>query len=117
MATILSSASAPYTASGVTGPLPTYSVSELALDANVTVITGGTSPSITFYLDRLGADGVWYRMWTSAGILVAGSVSTSVDPDGGATNAVLTDACRFGWTFGGTVAATSITFSASVVVR
>jgi len=117
MATILSLASAAYTASGVTGPLPTASVTELAVDANVTTITGGTSPSITFYLDRLGADGVWYRMWTSAAVIVAGSVSTSVDPNGGATDAVLTDACRFGWTFGGTVAATSITFSASVVVR
>lgn len=90
----------------------------LAVDANVTVFTGGTAPTITFFVDRFGADAVWYRIWTSAAIAAPGSTSVAIGPFPTATGVatgVLSQLTRFGWTLAG--APTSITFSASVIAR
>lgn len=51
----------------------------LAVDINVTAVSG-TTPSMTFMVDRLGADGNWYNVWTSAAITSAGAVSTDIGP-------------------------------------
>jgi len=96
----------------------TSAVTSLAVDVNVTVFTGGASPSVTFFVDRFGADGVWYRTWTSTAISTASSTSVVIGPYPTATGVVtaaLTSLARFGWSFAG--APTSVTFSASVVGR
>lgn len=100
----------------------------LAVDANVTVFTGGTTPSVTFFVDRLGADGIWYPVWSSGALTTTGKKSASLGPGltGGTVTAgvgtgvgafptSLTTQARFGWTLAGSP--TSITFSASVVGR
>ncbi|MEV5944439.1 hypothetical protein [Streptomyces sp. NPDC051994] len=96
----------------------TAAVSGLAVDVTLTSFTGGTSPTVTFFVDRLGSDGVWYRLWTSAALNGAGVTSVQIGPFPAATGivtAVLTGTARFGWTSTGTP--TAITFSASVVGR
>lgn len=96
----------------------------LAVDLSITAFTGGTSPTVKFFLNRLGADGLWYPMWAPAvGLSAAGTVSVNVGPgqSGTATAtqiwipSVLTTQAQFGWTFTGSP--TSVTFSASVVGR
>lgn len=58
------------TASGNSGPLTVGYLSELALDINITS-NQGTAPTIQFFIDRLGADGVYYPIWDSTSISVA----------------------------------------------
>lgn len=96
----------------------TGNFSSLAVDATIASFAGGTSPSITVFVDRFGADAVWYRVWTSAAVSTPGVVSGSIGPGQSGTGnaaAVLTGTARFGWTLAG--APTSVTFSASVVGR
>lgn len=96
----------------------TATVSGLAVDVTLTSFTGGSSPAVTFFVDRLGSDGVWYRVWTSAALSSAGVTSVQIGPFPAATGivtAVLTGTARFGWTSTGTP--TAITFSASVIGR
>jgi hypothetical protein len=38
---------------------------ELAVDINITS-KQGTSPTIQYFIDRLGVDGIWYPIWQSA---------------------------------------------------
>lgn len=101
----------------------TAGMSSLAVDVNVTAFTGGTSPTVTFFIDRQGADTQWYRVWSSPAISAAGPFSGNIGPGQAGTatanqswtSAVLTSTARFGWTITGTP--TSVTFSASVVGR
>ncbi len=111
MSNVLSQASSAQTASGSTAFLNVSSFRELAVDINVTAVSG-TVPSCTFKVDRLGADGIWYNVWTSAAITAAGTASTSVGP-GLATSASFGDVVRLTWTISGTTP--SFTFSASIV--
>lgn len=112
-ATILDLASTAYTASGNSGPLQTGPLYTLAVDVNVTA-TSGTSPTLTLFLDRLGADGNWYPIWSPTAVTAAGVVSTSVGP-GCATAEVPTNNIRLRWVLGGT--SPSFTFSASIIGR
>lgn len=96
----------------------TGTLSGLAVDITLTSFTGGTSPSVTFFIDRQGADTVWYRIWTSAALTTAGATSVQIGPwpsGTGIVTAVLTGTARFGWTTAG--APTAVTFSASVIGR
>ncbi|MFE4867723.1 hypothetical protein [Streptomyces sp. NPDC056682] len=96
----------------------TAAVSGLAVDATLVSFTGGSSPGITFFVDRFGSDGVWYRVWTSASLTSATTVSVQIGPFPAATGivtAVLTGTARFGWSTTGTP--TAVTFSASVIGR
>lgn len=100
----------------------TIGYSSLAVDVSVTAFTGGTSPTITFFVNRLGGDGLWYQVWTSGAISSAKSLSASIGPgqSGGSSgaggfSAVLTTQAQFGWSFAGSP--TSITFSGSVAAR
>lgn len=96
----------------------TAAVESLAVDITLTSFTGGTSPSITFFVDRLGSDNVWYRIWTSAALTSAGATSVQIGPFPSGTGiytAVLTGTARFGWSTAGSP--TAVTFSASVIGR
>ena len=111
---LLTQASAVYTASGGSGSITVpLAVEMLAVDANVTAASG-TSPTLTFYLERQGSDGVWYQVWASSAITAAGTASTSVGP-GCTVGAVLTGMVRLRWVIAGTTP--SFTFSASMVGR
>ncbi len=102
------------TASGqLPAVLVPLAVSTAAVDVNVTAASG-TSPTLAFFLERQGADGVWYPVWSPAAVTAPGQLSTSVGP-GCATAEVLTGSIRLRWTVGGTTP--SFTFSASVVAR
>lgn len=96
----------------------TAAVSGLAVDVTLTSFTGGSSPAITFFVDRFGSDGVWYRVWTSSALNSPGVTSVQIGPFPAATGivtAVLTGTARFGWSSTGSP--TAITFSASVIGR
>ncbi len=114
--TILNRASAAATATGDSGSLAVSNVTMLAVDVNVTAITGGTAPTVQFLLDRQGVDNIWHTVWTGSALSAAGTASVSIGP-GLPTNSVLTRAARLRWVFGGTVAPTSVTFSASIIGR
>lgn len=105
-------------ASNVGVSFSTAAVSGLAVDATLVSFTGGSSPGIVFFVDRFGSDGVWYRVWTSASLTSATTVSVQIGPFPAATGivtAVLTGTARFGWATTGTP--TAVTFSASVIGR
>lgn len=86
------------------------SLRELALDINVTAISG-TTPTLNAYLDRLGSDGEWYTIWSGAQITAVGTQSTSIGA-GLADNASFGSTCRFRYVIGGTTP--SVTFSVSI---
>ena len=99
----------------------TNQVTYMALDINVTAFTGGTGPTVVFAIDRFGADGVYYNVWS----LSVGSPTTFTFDLGpgfpnspginGTQHAVFTAQGRFRWSFTG--APTSVTFSASILGR
>lgn len=103
------------TGSGNSGAFSTRNVRSAALDINIRTITGGTTPNITFFVDRLGGDEAWYQVYATAALTATGvtSVSFSEDNPTAAQAFVLTDQARVRWVFGGGVPATSITFNGS----
>lgn len=107
---ILNLASAARTANGDSGALTVGIYSELAVDVNISAVSG-TTPSMTLYVDRQGADGVWYTIYTSAAQTAVGTVSTSIGV-GAATNSAFGDVARLRWAITGTTP--SFTFTASI---
>jgi hypothetical protein len=109
--TILNQASAAQTASGNSGDINVSLFSECSVDCSMTAFSG-TTPSIIFYLDRKGLDGVYYPLWTSATFTAATVVSTAIGA--GMTIAqCLGSIIRLRWVIAGTTP--SITFSASII--
>lgn len=87
-----------------------------AVDVSFTAFTGGTAPSVQFFIDRQGTDGVWYQIFAGAVLTAPGLTSTSIG-HGLVTAQAPTGTCRLRWVLAGTVAATAVTFSASVTGR
>lgn len=109
--------SAAYTGSGAdTESFDTRFLEALAIDIEVTNFDAGTTPNITFYLDRLGCDNNWYPIALGAAVSTAGKQSYSIGL-GATVGVVLTESARLSWVFGGGVPATSITFKGSIVGR
>ena len=106
-------ASEAVTASGQTAALEVGPLTTLAVDVNVSAASG-TTPTLDLYVDRLGADGIWYQIWHGTQVTGAGQTSTSIGPSC-ATNNVVTSTVRFRWVVGGTTP--SFTFSCSIVAR
>lgn len=98
------------TASGGTNPLQINAFGALAVDVAITAVSG-TSPNLTIFLERQGADGSWYAIWAPTAITAAGTASTSVGP-GCSTAEVLTNTVRLRWEVTGT--SPSFTFSVSI---
>jgi hypothetical protein len=94
------------------GPLPSGGYREVALDVNIASFTGGSSPSITFTLYRIGADGVLYSIYSGTAITAAGQLSVSVGP-GLATAASLGSQIQLNWTVSGSP--TAVTGSISLI--
>lgn len=124
-ATAYSLASAAQAATNTGTQFNTAPFSAIALDINLTAFTGGTTPTVTYFVERQGLDGIWYRVWQSASQNAAAKLSVTIGAStptvaAGANvaqgvTAGLTSTARFGWSSTGTP--TSITFSASVVGR
>jgi hypothetical protein len=111
MSASLAVASAVVSASGNSPSLDLGPNNCVAVDINATAGVG--SPSMVFYLDRLGADGNWYPIYTSSAVTGVSQTSTSVGP-GCATDQLPTNTVRLRWVLG---SGTSLTFSASLVGR
>ena len=93
-------------------PINWQAVKASGIDA--VFITGTGTPTITFFLERQGADGNWYPIWSPTAITTTGITSTSVGP-GCATDAVVTENIRLRWTVSGTTP--SFTTSISIIAR
>lgn len=108
-------------ASGQTPGFDTSRCKFAALDVTVAAFTGGTAPSIQFFVDRLSGDGAWYPVANTAALTAAGPVSVDISPDvpdaADLQHMVFTNQARVRWTFAGTVVATSIKFSGSLYGR
>jgi hypothetical protein len=98
------------TASGTSGPLEVGPLTTLAVDINVTAVAG--SGTVAPFIERLGADGVWYAIWDPTAIAATGMTSTSIGP-GCTIPQVVPSTIRFRWVITGT----SVTFSASIIAR
>jgi hypothetical protein len=103
-------------ASYTSGPiiLPNYNNLVLDCDFNVTAFTGGTAPTVTFKVSRVGADGILYQVWQPTAISAAGPLSQSIGP-GYQTAVDLGDTFQIDMVVTG--APTSITFSGSVKAK
>ncbi len=108
---LLDQASAAQTANGVSANLSVIGYRELLVAANVTAVAG-TTPTLTFALDSLGADGVWYTLWTSVAVTAVGQTVAHLGV-GAATNVAFGATVRLRWTIGGTTP--SFTFSVSII--
>lgn len=97
-------------------PIDTRLTSALGVDINVTALTGGASPSITFILQRQNGDGTWVAIWSPAAIAATGVTSANVSPYNptAAQNAVLGSAAQLLWRFTGATPPTSVTFGVTV---
>jgi len=116
------------TVSGVSAAFNTAGVTAVAVDATAYAQAGGTTPTLTLAIDRQGADGQWYQVWTSGAASLASfpaTVTANIGPYSGTyaagtvnfQAAVFTNQARLRWLFGGAPAPTSVTFSASVIGR
>lgn len=61
----------------------------------------GTTPSITFGVDMMGPDGVWYNVYTSSAITVAGNALVTIGKLAASVTALGTT-IRVTWAIGGT---------------
>lgn len=113
-ATLYTQASLAVTAGGVQMFPNNANFPTCTVDIDITVLSG-SSPTLTVFLEREGADGVWYPIYSPSALNATGLTSTSVGP-GCPTNAVLTSQLRFRWLIGGTSTPT-VTFSVSIIGR
>ncbi len=84
---------------------------EMSVDFNVTVITG-TSPTLTFFVDRKGSDNIYYQIWASTQITtVTGTTSISIGP-GCTKPESLGATARVRWVIAGTSPSYTFSYSA-----
>lgn len=90
--------------------LPVEAHDVLAVDISVTALAG-TAPTVQFFYDRQGLDGVWYPVYNTPVMSAAGNQSTTL---AGANSASQEFGFigRLRWVVAGTTP--SITFSASI---
>lgn len=109
--TVATGSSQAYTATGNSGDLTVSSLTKLAVDVNVSAVSG-TTPSCTFSVQRKGADGVYYQVAAATALTAAGTRSFSVGA-GLSTAEAFGSTVRLVWTISGV--SPSFTFSYSVV--
>lgn len=99
--TIWTQASTPITASGNSGPLTVGNFAEIAVDVNITAKTG-TTPTVEFFVDRLGVDSVYYNIYDS-GVVSNTAPTTKSDSIGAGLNVNKSFAgtIQFRWVIGG----------------
>lgn len=97
---------------GTSLPFDTSRKSRVAVDVNVSAVSGTLSPSLRVFVDRLGADDQWYVIYASSSVTATSTMSTTIG-QGMTVGQSLGAQCRFRWEITG--ANPNITFSASVV--
>lgn len=110
--TVATQASALQTANGNSADLAVGSFAELAIDINLTG-NQGTSPTIQFFVERKGADGVYYAIYSGSVLSATGPQSISLGA-GCATNQAFGAVARLRWIIGGT-STPGWTFSYSII--
>ena len=100
-------------ANGNSGSLNVGNYNEMAADANITAVSGST-PTLQLFIDREGADGVWYPIWQSSTLTSTTQVSTSIGPG---TNIAqfFGSTIRWRWVVGG--GSPSFTLSSSIIAK
>jgi hypothetical protein len=87
------------------GDLTVGSYTEISIDINTTA-QSGTSPTIQYFYERKGADGIYYVLWQSAVLTAAANtISTSIGA-GMAYNQSLGVTGRLHWVVGGSATPT-----------
>lgn len=109
--TVYLRASSAITTSGSAGPFTVGPFAELAVDINITA-KSGTSPTIQFFIDRIGADGVAYNIYGSSVLSATGQTSTSIG-SGFVINQSFGSSIQIRWVTGGT--SPSFTTSISII--
>lgn len=109
--TVLNKASASYTSSSNFGDLGVSSCRRIAIDVNITAVSG-TSPTIQFFIDRKDIFGNYYNIWSSNTVSAATMISTTIGAFA-AINQAIGATVRLRWTITGT--SPSFTFSASII--
>lgn len=115
------------------GPTETHTfvtsqVANFAVDMTITSLTGGTSPTITLFIERQGADGNWYPVISATGVTFSSGFPQTVSIDIGqwsltasgpfnsaAQHNAATNTARIRWTTTGSP--TAVVLSASVIGR
>lgn len=125
--TLIALPSAAYTAAQSPSVCVTDGITYAALDMTLTSFTGGSAPTVSYFLERQGADGNWYQILTTGALGTATTISVDVSPalngvvsgppSSTVQHNVFTHSARLRWTFGGGSAPTAVTFSASLVGR
>lgn len=104
-----------FTGTGNSGPFNTdrleAALTQILVDVNVTSVRG-TTPSMAFFLERLGGDGLWYPMFSPTALTAAGVISGNIGP-GMATNVCFSGKARLRWTVGGAALATTVATGAN----
>lgn len=111
-ATVLNQTLTAQTVSGSSLDLPVGSYAELALDCNITAVSGN-NPTLQFFLDRKGADGVYYPIWQSVTLSSTSQTSTSIGA-GMSIAQGFGSMVRLRWVIGGS-GGESWTFSSSII--
>jgi hypothetical protein len=100
---------------GTSGDLDVSKLREVSIDIT-TSAKSGTNPTIQFFWNRKGADGIYYPLWQSAVLsATSNTISTSIGP-GLAYNQSLANTGQLSWTVGGT-STPEWTFSPNVFGR
>lgn len=111
--TIWTQASTLITASNVNGPLTVGNYVEIAVDINITG-KQGSSPTIQFFIDRLGVDGIYYPLWQSSTQSTSpAQVSTSIGA-GLSISQSFGGTVQFRWSIGGS-SSPGWTYSVSLI--
>lgn len=98
-------------ASQNSGSLDGTGVTRLLVDVYITGISGGVTPSLKVFVDRLDANGTWFPIWAPATMTTVGMTSTTIGP-GALVGHDVGVAYRFRYETAG-----NVTFSASVRPR
>lgn len=109
--TVLNTPSSAIITTTVSANLTVGNYKELAIDVNISAITG-TTPTYQILLDRLGADGIYYNIYTGTAITAIGVVSVSLGI-GASTNVSFGNVIRIREVVGG--GTPSFTRSMSVI--
>jgi hypothetical protein len=108
-ATVLTAGPAAVTTNFTSSALVVGPFAELAVDINITA-KSGTSPTIQFFIDRIGADTVAYNIWSSAVVSTVSQVSASIG-SGFSTNQSFGATCQFRMVVGGTTPSFTLSYS------
>jgi len=98
--TVLNTPSSAITVTTTSANLTVGNYKELALDVNISTITG-TTPTYQILVDRLGADGIYYNIYTGTAITAVGVVSINLGI-GASTNVAFGNIIRIREVVGGT---------------